>query len=188
MHKYDPQWPLTDSRAPRHYASVASLVNEWLIADQCNPRLVVIARSNWYAFDRVTWPSMKITRHYRVLLSGLTIPRRGMLDRCFREFCKNFRSIRRSSLRTKPNICATVICFPLNIILKSIKSKRPWNFLTSTWNRRYLTEYVTLDGHPHKGMKIYSRTRRFRYSAYAMYNFNEEIISCLFMEIFFIYF
>lgn len=63
MHKYDPQWPLTNSRAPRHYASVASLVNEWLIANRCNPRLVVIARSNWYAFDRVTWPSMKITRH-----------------------------------------------------------------------------------------------------------------------------
>lgn len=28
------QWPLTDSRVPRHYASVASLVNEWLIADR----------------------------------------------------------------------------------------------------------------------------------------------------------
>lgn len=169
-------------------ASRHSLTNDW------SPTNVIPGW--WLSRDQIDTPSTEWRDlrwklpgiNDRVLLSGLTIPRRGMLDRCFREFCKNFRSIRRSSLRTKPNISATVICFPLNIILKSIKSKRPWNFLTSTWNRRYLTEYVTLDGYPHKGMKIYSRTRRFRYSAYAMYNFNEEIISCLFMEIFFIYF
>lgn len=54
--------------------------------------------------------------------------------------------------------------------------------MTSMWNCRCLTECVTLDRHLDKGMKIYSRTRRFRYFTIRMRwnKFNEEIILYLF--------